>query len=65
MNINLDTKTLEQCLKTIDNFGNTVYVNICSGKSYTISWGSMKWLPLVLLIALCVGLGLGLTTKDS
>jgi hypothetical protein len=33
-----------QCIKTAENFGNTVYHNICSGQNYTIPWGSVDWI---------------------
>lgn len=43
MNLNIDAQTLEQCLKSINNIGNTVYHNICTGEIYSIPWGGEAW----------------------
>lgn len=58
MNLNIDSKTLEMCLKTIDNIGSTTYQNICNGTESIVPWGTMDWLSFlfVALVALIVGL---------
>jgi len=43
LNLNIDQKTLEMCLKTIDNIGSTTYQNICTGQSTVVQWGSAQW----------------------
>ena len=42
-NLNIDSKTLEQCLKEISNFGATTYQNICTGESTVVVWGGADW----------------------
>lgn len=46
-NLNLDSQTLEQCLKTTSKFGETVYTNICTGQSYAIPMGGLDWLLVI------------------
>ncbi len=53
VNVNLDQKTLDACLKTIDNFGNTIYQNICTGQSWTVPTGSFDW--FMFFVALLFG----------
>jgi hypothetical protein len=42
-NIVIDSKTLEQCLKTMSSFGSTTYYNICTNTTTTVPWGSVDW----------------------
>lgn len=44
INLNTDSKTLEACLKTVNNFGFTVYHNICTGQQSVVSWGAGDWI---------------------
>jgi hypothetical protein len=43
LNLNVDSKTLEQCLKEISNWGGTTYQNICDGTSKFVPWGSVDY----------------------
>lgn len=54
-NLNIDSKTLEQCLKSINNFGSTIYQNICTGESSVIVWGDADWLGWIILSLLGIG----------
>ena len=51
VNLNIDAKTLEQCLKSTSNFGETILRNICTGQTTTVPWGSVDW---ALAIFLCL-----------
>jgi hypothetical protein len=51
LNLDIDTKTLEQCLKEISHIGGTTYQNICTGENVFVPWGTLDWI---------VVLGLGL-----
>lgn len=55
-NINLDvnSKTLEACLKTVRNFGGIIYKNICNGSSTYVPWGSIDWMALIVLLVIFV-----------
>jgi len=55
VNLNLDSQTLEQCLKTVSNFGNSKLINICNGQINIIPWGTVDWLVAIILII--IGLG--------
>jgi len=44
-----------ECLKPINNFGNTVYQNVCDGTFTQVPWGSGDWLVILLLVCLIVG----------
>jgi len=64
MDINLDSKTLEACTKTVSSIGSTTYYNICNGSHVVIPWGSADWfgaavltLVGVAIIAAFIGLG--------
>lgn len=50
INVNLDSKTLEQCLKGVSDFGGTTYQNICTGETNYVDWGSADWFLVVFLI---------------
>lgn len=39
VNLNIDQKTLDMCIKTINNFTSTTYQNICNGQSVTLPTG--------------------------
>lgn len=47
MDINLDQKSLEMCLKEINDIGGTVYKNICTGQETYVVWGTLGWFSLV------------------
>lgn len=48
INLNTDSKTLQQCLKPIYNWGSTTYNNICTNESVTVPWGMMDYVgPVV------------------
>jgi hypothetical protein len=51
-NLNLDSQTLEQCLKSTTKFGETVYTNICNGQTYSIPMGAMDLVGFLILIAI-------------
>lgn len=55
-NLNIDSKTLDQCLKTIYNFGSNTYQNICTGQSYVVNWGSLDWVMTVALAIIGIGM---------
>jgi len=54
-NLNIDSKTLEQCLKTVSNFGSNTYQNICTGESSVVSWGNADWVGIIVLSLLGIG----------
>lgn len=61
MNLNIDSKTLEACLKTINNVGSTTYQNICTGEATVVPWGVLDWISnsiflIIGLIFLLLGL---------
>ena len=58
-NLNIDSKTLEQCLKSITNFGNTVYQNICTGQVTSVAWGNADWFLGIFLVCLGIGVLIG------
>jgi hypothetical protein len=55
LNLNIDAKTLEQCLKATTNFGGTIYTNICTGTQSVIPWGTADWALGVFLLVIGVG----------
>lgn len=57
-NLNLDTKTLEQCLKTVSHFGSNEIHNICNGQIDIIPWGGADWLGYAVLFAICISVAL-------
>jgi len=48
-NINLDSQTLEQCLKTINRIGSTTFQNICNGQVSSVPWGGVDWILVLTL----------------
>jgi fructose-1,6-bisphosphatase len=58
VNLNIDQKTLDMCLRNVDNFGNTIIQNICNGQSVTVQWGSMGWFWFWFFIGAAVFLAL-------
>lgn len=40
INLNVDQKTLDMCVKTTNNYTSTIYHNICNGEIYTVGAGS-------------------------
>jgi hypothetical protein len=48
--VNLNSQNLEQCLKTIDKLGSTVYVNICNGTVNTVPFGGLDWALVIFLV---------------
>jgi len=53
INLNLESKTLEACIKQTYDIGANVYTNICNGQVSEVPWGSMDWVGIV---------GMGLAT---
>ena len=51
VNLNMDTKTLEACLKAVHNIGSTKYVNICTDTVHSVPWGTMEWCELLFPIS--------------
>ena len=59
LNLNIDAKTLEQCLKSVTHFGSTEYINICTEKISVVPWGGADWLGgigVCLLAAFVIGM---------
>lgn len=54
MNINLDQRTLDMCLKEINNIGSTTYQNICTGQSTVVPWGVGNWIGSIIQLLLGV-----------
>jgi len=54
--LNIDSQTLDQCLKTTMNFGEFIIRNICTGQVYTIPFGGMDWVIAIGLLAAGFGL---------
>lgn len=46
-----------ECIKSVSNWGETVYANICTHATQVVAWGSMDYLLVVtgLLAALVIG----------
>lgn len=44
-----------ECIKSAMGWGETVYKNICSGKSEVVVWGSMDYGFAVMLIVIGIG----------
>lgn len=60
LNLNLDSQTLEACLKEVSNLGSTRFINICNGQENIIPWGSADWILAIFLIASVGALALAL-----
>ena len=56
IDLQIDSQTLEQCLKSINNFGKTTYQNICTGQVTVVPWGALEW--IVVLILIMIGLAM-------
>lgn len=54
--LDLNQQSLEHCLKSISNFGKTIYRNICTGTDASVPWGQMEWTVLILIAVLTVTL---------
>lgn len=54
LNLNLGTQPLKECLKSINNFGETTYVNICNGTKTVVEWGSVDWASNILFAGVIV-----------
>lgn len=51
LNINVDAKTLDMCIKQISNWGSTTYQNICTGSTVIVPAGTFDWTVTILLMA--------------
>jgi len=38
---------LSLCIQTIENFGETIYMNICTGTETAVSWGQMDYFAII------------------
>lgn len=54
INLNVDSKTLDMCLKTVSDFTSTTYVNICNGQEYVVQAGVFTYIvfSVVMVFAL-------------
>ena len=43
---------LSQCVKEINNIGNTIYNNICTGATNQVDWGSAQWIGFWIISSL-------------
>lgn len=46
----------DSCIKSVDQWGQTVFYNICNGDSYVVPWGLVNYVVfpmLVLFLACC------------
>lgn len=43
-NFNLANKTLRECLKQQNQFGQTIYHNLCDGTQTIVPWGGVDWI---------------------
>ncbi len=55
INLNLESKTLEACIKQTYDIGANVYTNICTGQVSEVPWGSMDWVVFVSATCLLAG----------
>lgn len=62
LNLNIDSKTLDACLKTVSNIGSDTYQNICTGQSAVVQWGVGDWFTAmfvasfgVLIVVIIIG----------
>lgn len=51
-NLVIDSKTLEQCLKSAVSYGQVTYYNVCTGQQSVVPWGSVEWVFALVLTAL-------------
>lgn len=61
LSITLGQQRIADCLKAVRNFGETVYMDVCSNTSYSVPWGTMDWIAFSAL-ALIIVFGVGLFT---
>jgi hypothetical protein len=54
LNLNVDSKTLEACLKTRTMIGYTEYRNICTGQNTQVPWGVTDYLLGAMLVGMIV-----------
>ena len=54
LNLNIDSKTLDACLKSINQIGGTTYQNICTGQSAYVGWGSVDWFGALLILSFII-----------
>ena len=43
-----------ECIKSYDNIGSTVYVNICENQTTSIPWGSSDWICFLLVTSIAI-----------
>ncbi len=58
LNVNLQNQVVQECFKTIENWGHTVYQNICNGTESIVSWGQLDWF-LAVFILIILGIVIG------
>ena len=51
----IDLNNVSDCIKTANNIGNTVYINICTGQSHVVYWGNLDWGQIIFMVAFIVG----------
>ena len=39
---NIKATIIDDCFKSISNFGTTVYQNICTGEAVSVPWGTLE-----------------------
>ena len=47
-NLIIDTRPFLDCIRSIENFGGTVYQNICTGSKSYVELGSVDWLSRII-----------------
>lgn len=52
INLNIDQRTLQACLKEVSNIGSTTYQNICTGQSAVVAWGTQDWMLSIFLFSM-------------
>lgn len=56
--MNLDNvQVTTDCLKRVENFGSTTWMNVCNGTSHVVPWGSMSIFMVVFVLLILVWLG--------
>lgn len=58
INSSFDFQGTTSCIQQINNIGNTVYTNICTGSIKTVPWGSLDWTLAVSCVLLVIAIGL-------
>lgn len=62
------TLDINQCIKVIEHWGSTDYVNICTGALVSVPWGEMTYLKPVIFVAVLAVVGLAtylILSRDS